>query len=315
LTTQTTPPRTAPPRLQTCDVCDAPLDGLQRYCLNCGQRSRYIGNPALDFLVAKRKPSRLAPKNEVAAGSGGSSDKVAGIPRDAIPWLFGGISLALIFGVLFGSVLGGGNNDDLIAALKSQPQQVAAVAAVPTGATAAATTTLTSDYSLDNGYAIQITTLPAEGTDQAAADAAKKAATDKGAAKVGLISQTDFTVTPAPDAGAYVVYSGEFKKKDDATKALGKLKKKFPEASVIAVKKTASDDSGTVLGKGSDGKTAHSLQGYKPSEKKKASDKKAVDDLQNKTGDDYRQAQKDLPAEITIPKDPNATGGPTGTDN
>jgi hypothetical protein len=315
LTTQTTPPRTAPPRLQTCDVCDAPLDGLQRYCLNCGQRSRYIGNPALDFLVAKRKPSRLAPKSEVASGTGGSNDKVAGIPRDAIPWLFGGISLALIFGVLFGSILGGGNNEDLIAALKSQPQQVAAVAAAPTSATAATEVTLTSDFKLDNGYAIQITTLPATGTDQAAADSAKKAATDKGAKDVGLISQSDFTITPAPEAGAYVVYSGEFKKKEDATKALGKLKKAFPEAAVIAVKKSASDDNGTVLGKGSDGKVAHSLTDYKPSAQKKASDKKAVDDLQSKTGEDYRDAQKDLPPEITIPKDPNATGGPTGTDN
>jgi hypothetical protein len=93
------------------------------------------------------------------------------------------------------------------------------------------------------------------------------------------------------------------------------LKKKFPDAVVITIKGASKDDSGTVLGTGDEGKTAHSLSDYKPSSKKVASDKKAVDDLQNKTGEDYRQAQKDLPAEITIPKDPNAGGGPTGADN
>jgi hypothetical protein len=306
-------PTTAPPHLQICDVCDAPLDGLQRYCLNCGTRSRYVDNPALDFLVSKRKPSRLAPKSEVARNGG--SDKVAGIPRDALPWLALATSLALIFGVLFGTVLKGGGNDNaaLIAALKSQPQQVAAVA--PTGATTvAASVTLTSDFKLAQGYAVQLQTIPST-SDQAAADTAKSAATAKGAADVGLLSSTDFTITPAPDAGAYVIYSGEFKKEADAKKALGKLKKKFPDAVVITVKGSSKDDSGTVLSKGSDGKTAHSLTDYKPSAKKKASDKKAVDDLQNKTGEDYRDAQKDLPAEITIPKDGGSGSGPTGSDN
>src|SRR5690349_18968401 len=101
-----------PPHLQICESCDAPLDGLQRYCVNCGARSRFVSNPALDFLVSKRKPSRLAPKSEVTMKAAGS-DRVAGIPRDALPWLVGGISLALIFGVLFGSVIAGkGGTDD-----------------------------------------------------------------------------------------------------------------------------------------------------------------------------------------------------------
>jgi hypothetical protein len=303
-----------PPHLQTCDVCDAPLDGLQRYCLNCGTRSRYVSNPALDFLVSKRKPSRLAPKSEVA--NGGGNDKVAGIPKDAIPWLALATSVALIFGVLFGTVLKGGGSDnaDLIAALKSQPQQVAAVAAAPTGATGVSTVTLTSDFKLSQGYAVQLQTIPST-SDQAAADTAKKAATEKGAPDVGLISQTDFTLTPAPEAGAYVIYSGEFKQEADAKKALGKLKKKFPDAVVVSVKGSAKDDSGTVLAKGSDGKTAHSLSDYKPSSKKVENDKKAVQDLNNKTGEDYRDAQKDLPAEITIPKDGSSNSGATGTDN
>jgi hypothetical protein len=305
-------PTATPPHLQICDVCDAPLDGLQRYCLNCGTRSRYVSNPALDFLVSKRKPSRLAPRSEVASGA--ANARVAGIPRDAVPWLALATSVALIFGVLFGSVLKGGGNDNaaLIAALKSQPQQVAAVA--PTGATSVAATALTSDFKLDKGFAVQLQTLPAT-ADQTAADAAKKDATGKGADAVGLISQSEFAVTPAPEAGAYVIYSGEFKKEADAKKALGKLKKNFPDAVVISVKKSAGDDSGAIVAKGSDGKAAHSIASYKPSSKKVASDKKAVDDLQNKTGDDYRKAQQDLPAEITIPKDPNANGGPTGTDN
>lgn len=310
----TTSPTTIqhPPHLQICENCDAPLDGLQRYCVNCGARSRYVSNPALDFLVSKRKPSRLLPKAEVAAGGNGS-DKVAGIPRDALPWLAAGISLALIFGVLFGSVITGkGGSDDaaLLAALRSQP---VAAAATPTGSTAAATTTLPSDFSLKSGYTVQVATIPSS-SDQAAADAAKKAAEGKGADKVGLISANDFTLDPAPADNAYAIYSGEFKNETDAKKALAKLKKAFPEAVILKVSASKKDSEGTVLGVGSEGKTAHSIKDYKPSAKKIASDKKAVEDLQNKTGDDYREAQKDLPAEITIPKGTDG-GGATGTDN
>jgi hypothetical protein len=300
-----------PPHLQTCDNCDAPLDGLQRYCLNCGTRSRYVGNPALDYFAGRRKPSRLVPKDEAA--SNGPNDKIGGIPRDALPWLAGGISIALIFGVLFGSTIVGGksNNNDaaLLAALARQN-----TAAAPTGATTvAATTTRTSDFTLDQGYAVQLSTLPST-SDQAAADTAKQAAAGKGAKDVGLISQSDFTVTPAPADGAYIVYSGQFKKKGDAQKALKGLKAKFPDAVVISVAKAKSDGTGgTPVAKGDDGKVAHDLTTYKPSAKKIASDKKAVDDLQNKTGETYRDAQKNLPAEITIPK--GNGGGATGSDN
>jgi hypothetical protein len=210
----------------------------------------------------------------------------------------------LILGVFIGQ--GSGNDTDkLAAALAAQKPPVVNVGGGgATTATATADVTLTSDYSLAEGYAVQLQTIPQAGADQAAVDAAKAAATAKGATAVGFINPSDHAVTPDPGADKYVIYSGEFKKKPDAEKALKKLKAKFPDATVVAVKASAGEG-GTELGTGTNGKAVHSAKDYKPSAKRVAEDKKKVEDLQDKTGEDYRKAQNDLPAEIDIPGDPN----------
>ena len=89
------------------------------------------------------------------------------------------------------------------------------------------------------GYTVELKTLPTDGTDQAAVDSAKQDATSQGATDVGIINTSEFTVTPAPPGGAYVLYSGQFKSKAEATKALGKLKAKFKDAQVVSVKKNS----------------------------------------------------------------------------
>ena len=139
------------------------------------------------------------------------------------------LPIAVAIGVLVGKGNGGGNNNDqqLAEALKSLQASGGGGTAL---ASTAAATPITSDFTLDQGYTVELKTLPVDGTDQAAVDAAKKAATDQGAADVGIINISEFAVTPAPPANTYVLFSGEFKSKAEATKALGKLKGKFKDA-------------------------------------------------------------------------------------
>jgi hypothetical protein len=293
-----------PSHLQICDSCDAPLDALQRYCLNCGTRSRYTRNPAVEFLASKHKPSRLTPKSAVVdRGIGGT-----GVTKNALPWLVGATIAALAIGAYFGNS-GSSDNAKLAAAIANQKAPVINVGGGggATTATAAAVTPLTSDFTLSEGYTIQLQTIPQAGSDQAAVDAAKAAATAKGASTVAFINPADHAVTPDPGATNYVIVSGAFKKKGDAAAALKQLKAKFPAASVVSVKAAGGADAdGAVLSTGTNGKAAHSLKSYKPSAKKQSADKKSVDDLADKKGQAYRDAQNKLPAEVTVPGDPNA---------
>lgn len=284
------------PHARNCDFCDSPVDAQQRYCLNCGARSRYVSNPGIDYLAGRRKPSGL-PEGPTDNGIGGT-----GINKGALPWLVGSTLLALILGIFFGGALKGDNNEALLAALADRP-----VAAAATGPTAAvASVALTSDFTLDKGFAVQVSTIPST-SDQTAADAAKTAASGKGATDVGLISTTEFTVDPDP-GGDYVIYSGQFEKKADAEKALKKLKKDFPEAAVITVTRSGGGELADALETDS-GET--SPLAVKVDKEKVVADKKAVDELDKKTGTDYVEGQDDLPDAVVI-DDPNNVPGATG---
>ena len=153
--------------------------------------------------------------------------------RAAAVLFFVVLPIAVAIGVLVGK--GNGNNDQGIAdAIKSLQARGGSGGQL---ASTAATTPITSDFTLDKGYTVELETLPVDGTDQAAVDSAKQGATSQGAADVGIINTSEFTVTPAPPANTYVLYSGQFKSKAEATKALGKLKGKFKDAQVVSVKK------------------------------------------------------------------------------
>lgn len=291
-----------PSHLQTCTNCDSPLDALQRYCLNCGTRSTYVSNPAVEFVgekitASKRGAARLIPKSEALGGGIGGT----GVTKQAVPWLIGATMLALILGIFIGSRNG---NDQLAAAIANQKPPVVNVSGGGGGGPSAATAApLTSDFTLDKGYTIQLKTIPST-SDQAAADAAKTAATTAGATDVGLINQTDYTIDPAPAATTdYVIFSGQFKKKADADKAFKKLKAKFPGAKVVGVS-AAAGASGPV------NDTTDDLSKFKPSAKKKAEDKAKVKDLNKQTGKDYVDAQDKLDDVTTIPTDPNAPADP-----
>jgi hypothetical protein len=283
------------PNLMTCSSCDAVLDNHQRYCLNCGTRSRFVSNPAIDYVAEnRRKNSLLAqpPSDDGIAGTG--------VTKRALPWLAGSAVIALVAGLLIGSSRGD-DNAALLAALADRP---AAVAAAPTGPTAAvASVALTSDFTLDKGYTVQVATIPST-SDQAAAAAAKTAATGKGAEDVGLINPADFTLDPDP-SGNYVIFSGQFEKKSQAEAALKKLKSKFPDAAVVSVTSTTADTG--------EGELTEELKdsplGGNVTKEKVAKDQKAVKELDGKTGEEFVEGQDELPDAIVNDDPANVNGG------
>ena len=180
-------------------------------------------------------------------------------------------------------------------------------------ASTASTTPITSDWTLDKGYTVELKTLPTAGTDQSAVDSAKRDATSQGAADVGIINSSEFTVTPAPPAGAYVLYSGQFKSQAEATKALGKLKAKFKDAQVVSVKKNSSGE-GQLVNKTTYG-DVHKVEGFTPSAQKVASDTALVNQQSQKTGQDYVDSQKDLPDVIVVGGSGGGSSSPAGQGN
>ena len=165
-----------------------------------------------------------------------------------------------------------------------------------------AAATLTSDFPLQSGWSIELETLPASGTDQAAVTKDEEAAKAKGAKSVGLIVQSDFRVTPKPPAGAYVIYSGAYKTRAEAGAALGKLAKAFPRAQVIRVQSAGTSTAGagkalssTQLG------TAHQISGFKPTQTQLQQGSRAVTKIQQTQGKSYLNSQRGLPDQISIP--------------
>ena len=85
---------------EPCQECGAPLAADQRYCLNCGTRSTYVSNPAVEFVgqkinASKRGAARLIPKSEALNGGIGGT----GVTKQAVPWLIGATLIALIVGI------------------------------------------------------------------------------------------------------------------------------------------------------------------------------------------------------------------------
>jgi hypothetical protein len=282
----------------TCEECGAPLDEKQRYCVSCGARRRDKGGPAVQYFAnAGRRGRRGGGK---AAGTSGA--------RAAAVLFFVVLPIAVAIGVLVGKGNGNDNKDlaDAIASLK----------AGGTGsslASTAAATPITSDWTLDSGYTVELKVLPQD-SDQAAVDAAKKDATSKGVPDVGVINPADFTVTPAPQGGGYVLYSGEYKTKAEALKAIAKVKGKFLGALVVAVKKNAAGGEGQLVDRTAYG-DVHKVEGFAPSASKVASDTALVNQEGQKTGKDYVDSQKDLPDVIVVGGSGGGSGNPAGQGN
>lgn len=291
----------ANPEYAHCEECGSPLDEKQRYCVSCGSRRRDSGGPAVQYFASAGRRTRRPP----GRGSGSSGARAAAV------LFFVLLPIAVAIGVLVGK--GNGANDDQQLADALKNLQTSGGAKTALASTAAATTPIASDFTLDKGYTVELKTLPVDGTDQAAVDAAKKEASDQAASDVGIINTSDFTVTPAPPADTYVLYSGQFKTKAEATKALGKLKGKFKDAQVVSVKKN-SGDQGQLVDKTAYG-DVHKVEGFTPSAQKVADDTALVQQQAQKVGKNYVDSQKDLPDVIVVGGNGGGASNPAAQGN
>lgn len=274
---------------EPCGSCGAPLGDNQRYCVVCGTNRRHPEDPVARYLAdaKRRKATATAPAVAVRGESRWTAVALALLP------------LAAGIGVLVGG--GGGSSEadeKLLAALRDRP-----AAGIGAAGAAAASTALPSDFALDKGWTIRIGTLPFRTTTRDTADEAIAGAEDKGAKKVGLINPDEFVLTPDTN-GDYLLYTGEYKSKQDAEKALKGVKKDFPDAKVVKVGASTGgsaagvDASGSKLDSAEDEEIAAQQH---PTEQQKQDGAQIVQEIQATKGKPYVQQQRKLPDTIVIP--------------
>ena len=304
----------SPDRFEPCEQCGAPLDHKQRYCVNCAARRADPANPTSRYFAASSRRARLAalPPRELSSGSPMKAAAVAFLIL---------LPAAVGVGVLVGRTGNAGADDSgLIAALKDQKLAAGTAPVADPSALASAATPLTSDFSLDKGFAVELSTLPSD-SDEDAVTKAEDAAEGKGAKDVGVIVPADFTVTPA-SGGDLVLYTGEFDAKGDAEAELKKLKGDFADAKVIEVEAAAGTSSaggaksggggnddpsdgagGELVDKGDYG-DVHKVEGIKPTEADTDEGSQIAADQAAETGGDYIDGQKNLPDVIAVGEAP-----------
>jgi hypothetical protein len=293
-----------PPAHEQCDQCGAAVERNQRYCVACGAHRRHVRDPAAQYLATRTGRARSsAGARPPGTPRKGTSSLLTAVIVAAVP-------LAIALGVLVGR---SSNNSDakLLAALRNQKPQVVTTAATGTTATDASATgssngTVSSTFPLQSGYAVELQTLPGAGTATAQIASAETAARAKGAPEVGLIVQTQYTVTPKPASGAYVVYAGAYKTKAQASQELAKVKGKFPKAMVIEVTSTSTGSANaTASGAKVVARTkygvVHNVVGYHPNAAAEKAGGQIVNKIQHEMGKSYTNAQKGLPDVIPVP--------------
>ncbi|MEA2124233.1 MAG: hypothetical protein QOI80_1015 [Solirubrobacteraceae bacterium] len=281
---------------EPCDECGSPTDEQQRYCVSCGANLRRPGDPVGRYFAtsaAARRVVRSAPRPATGPRRRRTESRWIAVAFALLP-------IAAAIGVAVGRDTGNADAN-LVAALKAQKAPVVNVGGGAAGEEATiAAAAISSDFSLERGFVVELSTLAAADADAAAVRAAKDAAKEKGAKDVGVINPADFILSP-DSSGDLVIYSGEFKGKGDATKALAKLKKDFPKAKVVEVSPSATSTTAKTAADG--GPTAADVPGYKatPTAKEEKDGAAIVERIKSDTGKSYVESQRDLPAEIVVP--------------
>ncbi len=274
-----------PVATESCASCGAPLAADQRYCLECGARC----HPMSSVLLAGPpgsgpQPAPAATPPAAPPGAPSGAPPAGAWQRNTTLTVIAGVGVLLLaMGV--GVLIGRAGSSKSSAA----PAQVISVASTPSGGTSAAPAASEAAFTDSwpagtNGYTVQLQTLPVAGTTVSAVEAAKTAATAKGAAGVGALKSTDFSSLPS---GNYVIYAGVDHSKSEAEKALASLKKKFPSASVIQVSNHGSSPSGG--GSGSAGKSGAGSSLSHPAPPS------VVENLNKVKGKSYEEKSKNLP--------------------
>jgi hypothetical protein len=279
-----TPPTAA--TSASCASCGSPLAEDQRYCLHCGERtappsSVLLGGPpsqaaAVGPSASLVPPGFAPPEMPGAQGAGerrgNAMTIIAGV---------GVLLLAMGVGVLIG------RSSASKPSAPVSPVINVATAPASSGSPSSSEAAFTSDWPAGkSGYAVQLQTLPSSGTQLSAVEAAKSAATAKGATSVGALKSEEFTSLPA---GSYIVYSGVYSKQAEASKAAKGLKKSFPSASVIHVSTGAAKSSS-----GSTATTPAAKSGAGSSESHPAPPSVA-EELHKTKGKSYEEKSKNLP--------------------
>ncbi|MGK2939332.1 MAG: SPOR domain-containing protein [Solirubrobacteraceae bacterium] len=285
---------------EPCTTCGSPLAGDQRYCLNCGDRRAGVPS-ALDELL-DAGAAAAPPVEPPASALTSSGDGRRNLP---LTWMTAaGAAGALVVAVLLGAIVGnltGKAPEVNVPAAKAPVVNVTGGGAAPAAATEAGAAEFVSDWS-GEGWTVQLQTLPKDGTDPAAIDAAKTDATGRGATDVGALDSDEF---PSLDPGTYVIYSGNFATKKEATAALKDLKADFPDAKVVEVTtSTDAEDAGS-SDTDADGTAKADTEDLK--------------ELNNASGDEFVDKSKKLKDETAIegeppPTDDKKPGGDTGGD-
>ena len=296
---------------EPCPECGAPLAADQRYCLNCGQRRGDARVAYGEYLKNGADASEQPPK-----GPNGAAAKADASGRDWTPFVLVGLVLAfgmmLAIGVLIGKGDSGGSGS-----ATPQVVQVGGTGATGSGSNLpASNTSFQSDWpSGKEGWTVEIGALPKQGTTPEQVDSAKSDATGKGASDVGALDSDEFGSLPS---GNYVIYSGVFDTKADATKALKPLKSDFPDAKVIEVSSKGAGGAGGGGQTVSSSETGGLTSGKAPEGATVQASKSDLEQLNNASGEDYLNQSRNLPDNIATPgkpppKDHRKPGGGSGT--
>jgi len=268
-----------------CSSCGSPVASDQRYCLECGERQ-----VARSSFLAAGPPTAGAGTPPTPPAPVPAQDADAAAKRASTLTALAGIGLLLLamgVGVLIGRA---GSSKPASAA----PQVITVGSTGGGGAAgASAEVTFTSDWpSGTTGYTVQLQTLPSTGTSVAAVEAAKTAATAKGAAAVGALKSDEFSSLPS---GSYIIYSGDFHKKAEAQKALEHLKKSFPAAKVLSV-----SNGGSAGSSGSESESESSgTTGGVGNNLTKPAPPSTLQSLAKAKGKNYAEKSKNLPNVIS----------------
>lgn len=287
-----------PPGLaESCAACGAPLAEDQRYCLECGERrfpmsSVLLGGPPLGGPPAGASGGSSQPQSPPASPPGHPPAPAQGAGRGGAVTVIAGVGVLLLaMGV--GVLIGRSSSSKPSAAA---PQVISvAPSGAGTGTTASTPQSFTGDWlSGTSGYTVQLQTLPQASTQVSAIEAAKSAATAKGAKNVGALKSEEFTSLTGEN---YVIYAGVYHTKAEAQAALPGLKKSFPGASVIKVSNGGSSSGGgssggggSSSGGGSSGGSANLSHPAPPT---------VLKNLSTKKGKSYEQESKNLPNVIS----------------
>jgi len=235
------PPTMFAPRLgpdgEACASCGAPLAADQRYCLSCGTRRAGLRVP---FPVAAAAPVPAAPVATTTTVR--MPPRRLGLEPAAGIAVAAALALGLMIGALVALIAGGDDTPAPVAAVATATPVAAAATPAPTVAASAIPTvaaTFVSDWPAgQEGWVVQLRTLPKDGTTPEAVAAAKADLTSQGAAGVGALDSDEY---PSLDGGNYVLYSGNYSSKADAEGAVDTAK--FPDAKAVQVSATAQETS------------------------------------------------------------------------